>query len=79
MGDEEQALVESFSERAFAEAAAALLESEDIATRVVSDDAGGELPNLDFASGVKVLVAKADLERARLVLRAASAGSDSGD
>jgi hypothetical protein len=79
MGDEERVLIESFSDKAFAEAAASLLESEGISTEIVSDDAGGELPNLDFARGVKVLVARSDLERAEMLLRTSSDTTPDGD
>ena len=65
-------VVESFSDRAFAEAAVSLLASEDIEAEVDSDDAGGELPNLDFARGARVLVAEGDAERARVVLNTAA-------
>jgi hypothetical protein len=71
VADEDRVVVESFSDKAFAEAAASLLESEGIASAIISDDAGGELPNLDFARGVRLLVAQADLESARGILNAA--------
>ncbi len=71
MGDGDLVVVESFSEKVFAEAAASLLESEGIESVISADDAGGELPNLDFAAGVKLRVARADAERARGVLNAA--------
>ncbi len=61
-------VVESFSDKAFAEAAAELLATEGIEALVVSDDAGGVLPNLDFARGVRLMVAPPDVERARGIL-----------
>ena len=67
--------IESFSERAFAEAAASLLASEGIEAWIDSDDAGGELPNLDFARGARVLVAAEDADRAREVLNTAAESS----
>ena len=75
--DYEQAeVIESFSDKSFAEATISLLASEGIEAVIHSDDAGGELPNLDFARGVRVLVAHADVERARMIL---DAGSEEGD
>lgn len=65
-------VVETFSDKAFAQAAISLLESEGIEAELISDDAGGELPNLDFASGVQVMVAAADADRARAVLNSAA-------
>ena len=70
MGDEEHVVVETYSERAFAEAAVSYLTSEGIEAEIHADDAGGELPNLDFAAGVRVLVAASDLEQARALLNA---------
>jgi hypothetical protein len=72
VGDQDRIVIESFSDKAFAEAAASLLESEGIVATISSDDAGGELPNLDFATGVRLLVARSDVERAREVLNATS-------
>ena len=71
----EMVVIESFSDRSFAEAAVSLLASEDIEAAIDSDDAGGELPNLDFARGARVLVAEADAERARVVLNTAAEAS----
>ncbi len=68
MGDDEHVVLETYSERAFAEAAVSLLLSEGIEAEIHADDAGGELPNLDFAAGVRVLVAEEDLEEARAIL-----------
>jgi len=64
--------VETFSDKSFAEAAVSLLASEDIEAAISSDDAGHEFPNLDFAAGVRVLVAPADVQRAREILNAAA-------
>lgn len=68
----ETVVIESFSDKAFAEAAVSLLELEGIEATIDSDDAGGELPNLDFARGARVLVAAADADRARAVLNTAA-------
>jgi len=70
-----ESVVETFSDRSFAEAAVSLLSSEGIEAHVHSDDAGHELPNLDFARGVRVVVAPEDLDRARAILNTA-AGDD---
>ena len=72
MKDENGVVIETFSDKAFAEAAASLLESEGIESAIVSDDAGGELPNLDFAKGVQLWVAESDAERARGILHTSS-------
>jgi hypothetical protein len=67
-------VIETFSDKSFAEAAVSLLDSEGIEARIVADDAGHELPNLDFARGVRVVVSSADAERARQLMNAASDG-----
>ncbi len=75
MAQEREVVVESFSDKSFAEAAISLLATEGIAAHMHADDAGGELPNLDFARGVRVVVAPVDLERAIEILNTA-AGDD---
>ncbi len=72
MDIENAVVIESFSDKAFAEAAVSLLESEGIEAIFSADDAGGELPNLDFARGVQLLVAPEDVERAKAVLDSAA-------
>jgi hypothetical protein len=72
MSSEGVVMIESFSDKSFAEAAVSLLESEGIEAFIHADDAGGELPNLDFARGVRVLVAAEDEERARYILNSAA-------
>jgi hypothetical protein len=72
MDIERAEVLESFSGKAFAEAAVSLLASEGIEAMIHADDAGGELPNLDFARGVRVLVQHDDLDRARLILTVSS-------
>jgi hypothetical protein len=42
-----------------------LLSSEGIEAVIASDDAGGELPNLDLGRGVRVCVRKEDAEFAK--------------
>ena len=73
---EEEEVIESYSDHSFAEAAISLLASEGIEAHIHADDAGGELPNLGFARGVRVLVAKQDAERARMILDAGSEEAD---
>lgn len=72
MAEEREVVVESFSDKSFAEAAISLLATEGIEAHFHADDAGGELPNLDFARGVRVLVAPVDLERAQEILNTAT-------
>lgn len=76
MDYEKAEVIESYSDKSFAEATLSLLASEGIEAIIHSDDAGGELPNLDFARGVRVLVAHDDVERARMILNAGSAEDD---
>ena len=61
-------VVARFASRATAEAAVSLLKSEDIDAVITSDDAGGELPNLDLARNVRVLVQSENEEFARQLL-----------
>ena len=68
MSSDIEVVIETFSDKSFAEAAVSLLASEEIQAWIRSDDAGGGLPNLGFARGVRVLVAPADEARARAIL-----------
>jgi hypothetical protein len=68
MDFEDAVVVESFSSHELAEAAVSLLRSEGVEAVVSADDAGGELPNLDLARGVRVLVPSASFEFARELL-----------
>jgi hypothetical protein len=70
MDFEKAVVVERFTDKAFAEAAVSLLGAEGIDAVISADDAGGVLPNLDFASGARLLVAAEDLERAKALLDA---------
>jgi hypothetical protein len=63
-------VLETFSDKSFAEAAVSLLAAEGIEAFVHADDAGGELPNLDFARGVRLLVSADDEARANELLNA---------
>ena len=76
MDTEVEAVIETFSDKAFAEAAVSLLASEQIDAWILSDDAGGGLPNLDFARGVRLMVAPADEARARAILNSGSEEPD---
>lgn len=69
-------VIESYSDHSFAEAAISLLASEGIEAVIHADDAGGELPNLGFARGVRVLVDQENAERARMILDAGSEEAD---
>jgi hypothetical protein len=71
MDVEHLVVIETYSDESFAEAAVSLLASEGIEAMVASDDAGHALPNLDFARGVRVLVAPADVERAKALIETA--------
>ena len=78
---ESAVVVDTYSDRSFAESAVSLLESEGIDAIIRSDDAGHALPNLDLARGARVLVAPADAERARELLNVADVAdvADAGD
>ena len=68
MDFETAVLVSTFPNREIAEAAVSLLESEGIEAAISSDDAGGELPNLDLGRGVRVFVDTKDSEFAKALL-----------
>jgi basic membrane lipoprotein Med (substrate-binding protein (PBP1-ABC) superfamily) len=70
MDFENAVVIRTFDNTAVAAAAVSLLVSEGIDAIYHADDAGGELPNLDLAQGVRVLVAAEDEARARAVLDA---------
>jgi hypothetical protein len=76
MDTEVEAVIETFSDKAFAEAAVSLLASEQIDAWIRSDDAGGGFPNLDFARGVRLMVAPADKARATAILNGGSEEPD---
>jgi hypothetical protein len=70
MDDASFEVVGSFLNRIDAELARGALEAADIPATVSADDAAGTRPHL-WLGGVRVLVAAADAERAREILRAA--------
>ncbi|MGE3841161.1 MAG: DUF2007 domain-containing protein [Vicinamibacterales bacterium] len=61
----------TFSTRQEAELARGALEAGGIAATVAADDAGSEIPGLDFSQGVGVFVRESDLEAARDLLEGA--------
>jgi hypothetical protein len=62
MDFEDAVVVATYPNHETAEAAVSLLASEGIEAVITSDDAGGELPNLDVGRGIRVCVRKADAE-----------------
>ena len=62
--------VATFSDHATAEAAISLLQSEGIEAAMSSDDAGGEMPNLDVGSPIRIFVESQNEELARGLLNA---------
>lgn len=75
MDFENAVVVWTFSNHETAEAAVSLLKSEGVEAVVHSDDAGGELPNLELAQGCHVLVQSQDAEFAKALLQQ---GEDAG-
>jgi hypothetical protein len=65
---EDPIVVRTFNSRGEAEIACSLLEAEGITAAVVAEERGGFTPSLDFSSGVPLVVAAADLDRARELL-----------
>ena len=68
MDFETAVVVSTFPNREIAEAAVSLLASEGIEAVISSDDAGGELPNLDLGRGVRVFVNAESAEFAKALL-----------
>lgn len=66
---DELACVRTFANRHEAELARGALEASGIEALVAADDAGGEVPGLDFPRGVGVFVRAEDLAAARAALR----------
>ena len=61
-------ILRTFTDRTEAEIVRAMLEAEGIPAEVVADDGGETVPAMDLAEGVQVVVAGADLERAKVIL-----------
>jgi len=70
MDFETAVIVGTYPNHETAEAIVSLLASENIEAVLQSDDAGGELPNLDLARGIRVYVRKEDAEFAKGLLDA---------
>ena len=51
-----------------AEMARSVLECEGVPAKVLSDDAGGMEPQLQFVRGVRLMIRASDLEKAREIL-----------
>lgn len=71
----DRVLLKSFLDRQEAEIARGLLQSNGIDAFVSSDACGQEYPNLEYVSGVQLMVAEDLLDEARRILTAAG---DSG-
>lgn len=63
--------VKTFANRQEAELARGALEASGIEAMIVADDGGGEIPGLDFAQSVRVLVPEKDAEAATALLQGA--------
>jgi hypothetical protein len=68
MDFENAVVVATYTNHETAEAAVSLLRSEGVEAIVQADDAGGELPNLELARGVRVLVQAENEEFARALV-----------
>lgn len=63
-------IVKTYSSRAEAEVAKALLDANKIPAEVSADDAGGMFPRIQFsATGVALLVSSKDLKKAEELLK----------
>ena len=65
---QEMVVVKIFTTELDAEIARVQLETAGIPSRIVKDDAGGMLPSLQAAEGVKLFVAPSDLAEAETIL-----------
>jgi len=72
MDFETAVLIATYPNHETAEAIVSLLASEGIEAVLNSDDAGGELPNLDVGRGIRVYVSAKDAEFAMGLLDAES-------
>ncbi len=80
MDFENAVVVSTFPNHETAEAAVSLLQSEGVEAVISSDDAGGEIPSLELARGVRVLVQRENEEFARgLLNQGADQGDDAGE
>jgi hypothetical protein len=62
-------LVRKFANAAEAQMAQARLECEGIQAAVLTDDAGGMLPQFQMVEGVRLMVREEDLDAAKRVLK----------
>ena len=62
------ALIKTFSNEAEAHMAQQMLQEAGVPAFVLKDDAGGMEPHLQLTGGVRLLVSRADAERAREIL-----------
>jgi len=65
---ERPALIKTFSNEAAADMAQQMLQEAGVPAFVLKDDAGGMEPHLQLTGGVRLLVSRADAERAREIL-----------
>jgi hypothetical protein len=68
MKDKDEVVVRTYSNEIEADLAASWLKAEGIAYEVISDDAGGALPMLQMTRGIKLVVDRADEDRANEIL-----------
>jgi hypothetical protein len=68
LNPEDTVVVETFPNKAAADLAASLLESEGVETWVIADDAGGTYPALQLTQGVRLLVLRENEEWAKEIL-----------
>ena len=70
MSDDALTAVKTYNSEIDANLAKTVLESEGIFSSVFKDDLGGMRPDLSLTLGVRLMVRKADLERAKQILDA---------
>jgi hypothetical protein len=68
MKEDDEVVVRVYTNELEAEMAASWLDAEGIPYEVLTDDAGGTLPNLLVTRGVKLVVDRANEERANEIL-----------
>jgi hypothetical protein len=66
---DEPVVINTFDNEAEAEMAQQLIEDAGVRAFVSKDDAGGMEPHLQLTGGVRLVVARADAERAREILK----------
>lgn len=78
MDFERAVVVGTYPNHETAEAIVSLLASEGVEAVLQSDDAGGELPNLDLGRGIRVYVREENAEFAKVLLDAGSSADANG-